>query len=342
MGLLHTLIGSIPDKYKWGVDLIGMEGDLDQGINELTELMKNPPTEYKHIDSEVKILLSFILKYYRMFDHDSRQYLNATKHDSSSLLWVFCKADELMVKRENETVIKLLENRPTDDGYLPFYFLDYLTGISKLKRLDSDANEPLEYFIEHFNGLNYIKSAYQKLAWHYLINDDPEKYHYYINFCKDNGDTFIDDDVQALKELESGVVPHKDILKARLLFDGGYFEKADKILNEIPEQSLTTEKNKVELIYRKARLLHEWGKPDEAIPYYDQTLVNAIELKFYFAANSALQLGYIYEKRQDYKKAKVHYEKCIDIHDHGYKSYLEFKSKLALNKLENDHPELFN
>ncbi|PCH68407.1 MAG: hypothetical protein COC01_03860 [Bacteroidetes bacterium] len=342
MGLLHTLIGSIPDKYKWGADLIGMDGDLDQGIKELTALMKNPPTEYKHIDSEVKILLSFILKYYRMFDHNSWQYLNATKQDSSSLLWVFCKADELMVKRENETVIELLENRPKDEAYFPFYFLDYLTGISKLKRLDSNANEPLEYFLNNFNGLNYIKSAYQKLAWHYLINDNLEKYHYYINFCKDKGDTFIDDDVQALKELESGVIPHKDILKARLLFDGGYFEKAEKILDEIPEKSLNTAKDKVELTYRKARLLHEWGKPDEAVPYYDQTLVNGIELKYYFAANSALQLGYISEESQDYKKAKIHYEKCIDIHDHGYKSYLEFKAKLALNKLENDHPDIFN
>lgn len=35
--MLYALLGSVPDKYKWGVNLLGMEGSIEHGINYLKE-----------------------------------------------------------------------------------------------------------------------------------------------------------------------------------------------------------------------------------------------------------------------------------------------------------------
>ena len=38
LGLLHVLYGIFPDKYDWILALLGIEGDVDQGLNELNLL----------------------------------------------------------------------------------------------------------------------------------------------------------------------------------------------------------------------------------------------------------------------------------------------------------------
>jgi hypothetical protein len=37
--VLYALIGSVPDKYKWGVNLLGMEGSVAKGLSMLENLV---------------------------------------------------------------------------------------------------------------------------------------------------------------------------------------------------------------------------------------------------------------------------------------------------------------
>ena len=77
-----------------------------------------------------------------------------------------------------------------------------------------------------FKGKNYIKEAYQKMGWNALIAGDMSRYKFYMERVKLYGDDVIDDDKQVPLEAESGIPPNVTLLKARLLFDGGYYKTA--------------------------------------------------------------------------------------------------------------------
>ena len=114
---------------------------------------------------------------------------------------------------------------------MDFYLLDFLLGTMKINRLDEDADVYLKRFVNNFKGRHFIKEAYQKLAWHALVIDkDETAYRKYMNLCQSKGNKWADPDKQAYKEAVEGIVPNDALLKGRLLFDGGYYQKALTVL----------------------------------------------------------------------------------------------------------------
>ena len=43
LGLMHALIGTVPDAYRWGVQILGMHGTIDQGKAEIEEVLLQRP-----------------------------------------------------------------------------------------------------------------------------------------------------------------------------------------------------------------------------------------------------------------------------------------------------------
>ena len=65
MGLLHCLIGSIPENYRWIVNSIGINGGIKQGLAELEELLllTEQDERYKFYNTELLFLISFCYKF---------------------------------------------------------------------------------------------------------------------------------------------------------------------------------------------------------------------------------------------------------------------------------------
>ncbi len=53
---------------------------------------------------------------------------------------------------------------------------------------------------------------------------------------------------------------------------------------------------------------------------------------WYFAANSALMLGQLYENEKDFNKAAYYYNLCIDMKNHEYENSIEQKAQAGLNR----------
>ena len=70
--------------------------------------------------------------------------------------------------------------------------------------------------------------------------------------------------------------------------------------------------------------------------YYEQTLKNGSTSRYYFAANSALLLGMIYEERKDFPKAKSYFEKCLSLDNHEYQNSLDQKAQAGLDRIRRD------
>ena len=72
------------------------------------------------------------------------------------------------------------------------------------------------------------------------------------------------------------------------------------------------------------------NKDTEAIQYYLAAIQSGQLLKEYYAARSALQIGYIYEKKGQRALAITYYQKCLDMKDHEYKDSLDQRAKSGI------------
>lgn len=234
----------------------------------------------------------------------------------------------------NDVAIETFKVAPKSDVFMKFYYIDYLLGLCKMDRLDADANVPMEKFIKEFQGRNYLKDAYQKLGWYYLLKDDEANYKYNLSLCKLKGGELTDSDKQAKAEAESGIAPNPFLLKVRLQQDGGYYDKALALLAGKSTDDFLAIKDKIEFTYRAARIYHEKGEMNKAIQFYQSTITRGEKYQYYFAANAALQLGLIYEDKGLMDKAAEYFHKCLAMKNTDYKNSLDQKAKAGLNRLE--------
>jgi tetratricopeptide (TPR) repeat protein len=205
-------------------------------------------------------------------------------------------------------------------------------GYASLNHLDTDANIYLERFVRSFKGKFYVKDALLKISWFYFLKGDEQKAAAFRKLILHRGSTDSDEDKQALKEAGSGKWPDKRLLRARLLDDGGYYGEALQCLQGQSSADFPLQEEKIELAYRLGRIYDGLGRDDEAIAAYLTTIKAGEQMKEYFAARAALQMGYIYEKRGDCKMAISSFQKCISLKGHEYKNSLDQKAKAGIER----------
>jgi hypothetical protein len=337
LGVLHVMIGLVPDKYGWMLKIISMEGSVEQGKAEIYKALDNTTknSSYAYLHNEALFYLGFIelnLSPDRKALDKLLLYLDET--DNSNLLMDFLKTDIHIRYGQNDLALKQLNNLPQSPGYLPFYYLRYLKGECYLKKLETDsATVSYAFFLKHFEGLNYIKDAWRKRAWAALLQNNPDKYLQLMDSVKTNGATEVGADKEALSEANSGTIPNTNLIRARLLFDGGYYARAKKILDTMDIRGLSKDEQ-TERIYRYARIAHRQNNIPLAKRMYRQTITTGSLSPRYFAANSALKLGEIYESEDSLKLANIYYEKCLDLNFDEYRNSIRGKAKEALARIQ--------
>lgn len=338
LGVLHIMIGLVPEKYRWILDIINMEGSVEEGKNELHLVLEHTMKDstYSYLKDETLFYLGFVeLNIYP--DKNQLDFLLSQLElaGKENLLLDYLTINILMKNGNNDKVLNKFDSLPDLKLYYPFEYLHYLEGESLLRKLE--ANQAAEFFgrfIDNFRGLNYIKDAYRKLAWSFLITGDTLGYQETIIQVIDNGNTYVGQDKDAEREAQSSYIPYTDLIKTRLLFDGGYYQQADSILDHIDTTALRSDE-KIERIYRKARIAHQTNKIETAKRFYKKTIEQGQNSSRYFAGNSALKLGEIYEEQEDLAQAKHFYRVCINLNFDEYESGIHTKAKAALKRISN-------
>lgn len=336
IGILHAAVGTIPDNYRVGVELLtSMEGTIDQGKKEIQKVLKYARYHDFPFEAETKVLYAFLLLHLENESENAWDLINTNGlSPESNPLHCFVVANIAMRTGHNDEALNLLKNRPESRAFLPMPFLDFMLGLTKLRRLDTDAAPYFKSFLNHFKGRHYIKEAYQKLAWAALINGDENAYGKYMKACLTHGDKSAGGDKNAYKEAIESTPPNSTLLKARLLFDGGYYQKAIQLLEEYDLTDFNRQKEALEYTYRKGRILHGLKRYDDAIRAYQQTVVNGRDASWYFACNAALKMGEIYELRHQYSLSQKAYLLCLSISPDEYKTGLHQQAKAGLNRIE--------
>lgn len=339
LGMIHAAIGTIPQSYKWTANMVGLTGTIKQGIDELKELLA--ATSHDHecafLRDETILLLTFTeLNLGKEKDKEMmRKRFYGIKEIPEKPLIQFAKSIFHFSVGENDSVIYLLSNRSRDGDAMMVSYLDFMEATARLNNLDFSSEKIFLNYINTFKGNNYIKATWQHLAWIRLLQGDQPGYKNYINkfvTTSKSGD-LADEDKIAVKEAETGEIPNLTLLRSRLLFDGGYYNRALSELAGKPMTLFPLQRDQLEFTYRLARIFDKSDKKDKAIPFYEQTIKNGAAYEYYFAANSALSLAQIYEDSGDKIKATYYYRKTLSMHNHDYQNSIDQKAKAGLNRL---------
>jgi predicted negative regulator of RcsB-dependent stress response len=335
LGILHAMVGTIPDGYKWGVKLLGgLEGTIEEGKREIEQVLAYAKRKGDFIfEEETSVLYAFLLLHLANDKQGAWQAISsAGLTPTVNPLHCFVMANIAMRTGQNEAAIQLLQQQPQGRAYYPFPYLDYMLGLAKLRRLDKDAAPNFQQYLKTYNGRNFIKEAYQKLAWQALINGDVAGYHRHMKQCLTEGADEAGGDKHALNEAQAGVAPNLHLLKARLLFDGGYYHKGYNLLMRQSANNFRDE-HELEYHYRLGRLLHGMERYNEAIQRYEKTIALGTDSPRFFACNAALKIGNIYETLGQHPQARRAYERCMDIKPDEYRVSLHQKAKSGLARL---------
>jgi hypothetical protein len=338
-GLMHILFGSVPDSYRWITNTLGFKGDVYHGIDLIYKILEHPDPDNSFLYNECLFLCSFItsdLSNNPVFSHKLANLFAENKNRAElkiNLLLTYGAASLYINNGENDEALKLLINRPDGPGYYKIHYLDYLTGTSLLNKMNPSCRLYLLRYVNSYKGTSYVKSAYQKLAWSYLIDNDLHHYNQYISRALIFGNSQMENDKEAYTEAKTGVRPHINLLKARLLFDGGYYTESENALHSISVKSLTS-LQKTEYYYRFARIKHKTGQIDDASTFYLNCLQSEGNSSTWFGANSLLQLGLISESQLKYNEAKSYFNQCLDRDFPIFRNSIHQKAKAGLSRLK--------
>jgi tetratricopeptide (TPR) repeat protein len=343
MGILHILVGLIPEDYQWLSKIAGLEGGIDQGVSELNGILNyrgNDPV-FILFKPEACIYLAFVDANLGIHAKDAVEMVGTFDRDTSlmrfrnSPVLLFAKVSIFMKNGKNKEALDLLRDYQPETNVYPLDFLEFQTGLALLNCLDLTAETHFREFLDEFQGINYIKSAYQKLAWCYLLQGDTNSYIREITNAGKKGFAVVDEDKQAYSEYNVWIRPAIPLLKSRLLFDGGYYQQAlDILLNTSLEKYIRGKKDLMEYTYRLGRIYHEMGNIPKAIYYYTMTLNNGKKLPYYFAANAALKLGNIYEMQGNYLAADSNYRICTSLKYDEYSTSIRQKAKAGISRMK--------
>ncbi|MFN0255893.1 tetratricopeptide repeat protein [Pedobacter ureilyticus] len=335
LGLVNVVIGSLPDGFmKSTLSTFGVKGDVQTGLSQLDKLAEDlPKSTYEPFYEEVIFYYAYILS--DVAKHP-QAYTKTMKYTAriadSSLLKTYMQAYVCARNGKNDQAIEILENRPKGNIYQPFAYLDYLLGVVRLNKLDLKAASNFDQFLQVNKGGNYIKDTYLHLAWISLLKDDTANYTALLSKAKSKGATYIDKDKQALNEANAPM-SHLVLLKARLLYDGGYLSRALEVLSDSKADDFKTVKDKAEHAYRLGRVNNDLGKDDAALANYQTAFNIGKNQKYYYAAKSAVLMGNIYEKKKNFLKAKAYFNLAISLKDHEYENSIENEAKQGLKRI---------
>lgn len=340
LGILHIVIGSMPKKYQWITNLLGIKGNVRQGIQELENVVQHDSVFADEAEMFQYILSTYIIA--NLGDKSKALIAFVQKHPQN-LAITFIGTSLLIKMGKSETALNLIKKRPVSPEYLSVPFFDYFLGeIYLQKGKYTEASNAYQDFIRNQRGFNFLKEAnYKIFLCHDLNNEGKIDTKYLYNALK-VGETIVEPDKIALKATQqilktnTSISPtEKKLKKMQLATEGGYYQEGLALLEKMDESSMPKLKDRVEKIYREGRIYHLMGNTETAMVKYEKVLLlSPVQPVWSYLPRSCLYIGNIKQLQNDKKKAIYFYKKTLEYEDYEGSNGVEIKAKAGLNELQ--------
>jgi len=334
LGLMTTVIGTIPKGYQWMANLLGMSGKITEGNALVLKYIHSKDAFANQCRNEALFVYPYLVMNFEGNKKKTFDFLQNTDYDfTNNHLHAYMATNLYLNNQQSQKALQIAYdiNPANTYLYLPFWQLEL--GYAYLNELKLDAaKNALQQFINRFKGQFYVKDAFEKLSWIAYIQGDQAKANAYRSNVLSKGNDITDADKQALQNAKKGTWPHPILLRARLLSDGGYQQQALTILAGKTSKDFDKDADKTEFAYRLGRIYDLAGQLDQAIPFYTSAIEKGANQPAYFAARAALQIGLIYEQKNNPTLAITFFNTCLEMKNHAFKNSLDQKAKTGIQR----------
>ena len=334
LGLMTTVIGTIPKGYQWMASLLGMSGKITEGNALVLKYIHSKDAYANHCRNEALFVYPYLVMNFEGNKKKTFDFLENTDYDfTNNHLHAYMATNLYLNNQQSQKALQIASNINPANTYLDLPFWQFEMGYAYLNELKLDAaKNALQQFINRFKGQFYVKDAFEKLSWIAYIQGDQAKANAYRSNVLSKGNDITDADKQALQNAKKGTWPHPILLRARLLSDGGYQQQTLSVLAGKTSKDFDKDADKTEFAYRLGRIYDLAGQPDQAIPFYSSAIEKGANQPAYFAARAALQIGFIYEQKNNPSLAITFFNTCLEMKNHAFKNSLDQKAKTGIQR----------
>lgn len=330
LGLLEVLFGAVPDKYQWALSLIGLKGKIESGLYKLRQLRDSASPFAPEAGMVHAMLRTHVLGEEKEAAQET-QYLYATYPRMKSV--AFVRTITLLRAQQHEKARALLKRLQHGSAAFTLPHWAYMRAETELHLGNFAEARPFYFdFLQSYQGEHFIKDTYYKLYLSEWLAGKAFSENW-LQKVREAGKAITDADRHALRFANRDKKPHPKLMQARLLTDGGRYQKALRMTNQMDISRLRHPIDRTEWWYRRARIWHQQDSTDKAIPAYQKAVVLGKTLPYHFAANACLQLGYIFAERGEKARARYYFERVPEFDDHAYHESLKQKAKAGLHRL---------
>lgn len=334
LGLMTTVIGTIPKGYQWMANILGMSGKIADGNALVLSYINSKDPLSIQCRNEALFVYPYLIMNFEGNKKKAFDFIEKTNYDyTNNHLHAYMATNLYLNNQQSKRALEIASGINPSNVHLELPFWELEKGYANLNDLKLDAaKSALQNFIAHFKGKFYVKDAYEKLSWIAFIQGDPSRANAYRNKVLSQGNDITDADKQALQNAKKGTWPHPILLRARLLSDGGYQNQALNVLAGKTSKDFEKDADKTEFAYRLGRIYDLAGQPDQAIQFYKSAIEKGTNQPEYFAARAALQIGLIYEQKGNPSMAIPFFNTCLEMKNHAFKNSLDQKAKTGIQR----------
>ena len=327
-GFFNVAISNLPPFVKWAASFFGISSDLDYGFNILYDNYESQ----KHIrginaESALYIILSAKLNKTPELVYDFSKSLDSCI--AKTFLHSYFRANIAYRIEKNEEALRTLEQIDISEHLFGENIYSYMMGKVLLRKLDSNANYYISKYLQGLKKKEYLKEMTYKLALYYLIKNDSLEYIKNCKIVRDEGRDIQERDREALYDANLDYFPDINLVKARLLLNGGYFDEFIIPINNYEKNNSGLLAYQLEYRLLKGRYEASNNNSESAISEFKKVIELGEDADYYFACEAALRLGNIYEEIGKYDLAREYYEQSIKLYKSDYYEYIEDKATKA-------------
>ncbi|MEZ0607645.1 hypothetical protein ACAW74_03965 [Fibrella sp. WM1] len=336
LGLLRVMIGSVPDSYTWVARLLGLRGDIQQGMADLQRAQQDPTFRTEARLAEL-LIRAYVLRFTAADETALRRFVDESP---DNLLVRFFAATTAMKNAQSEQALIWLSTRPVGGAYVSLPVIENLLGDIYLQKGQYPAAlTHYQRFLTAYHGQNFVKDThYKRFLCHWLSGDDALA-RTELPRVLSTGRTTVEADKAAQKMAETYLKTYPNarqraLMQARLASDGGFLEQALAVLKPYTEASFQTVTERAEYQYRLGRIVQKQNNLPAAIAAFERAIALSQPDQLSFGATAALQLGYVYQQLHNVPNARQAFELALSYKRHEYKNSVDNKARAALNSIQ--------
>lgn len=308
------------------------------GLNyALTDTMKNRIRQLANLQSErnqreMHIIVPYL--YNAIYDDtpEAFNWLNARFYQTGPLE-VFSYVFVVKKQQRYGDYLSALNYAAVHNFNARLPYLDFLYGLQLTNNLQFSGYEILTKFIQNKPNYPGWYWAYLKIHWYELATGN-EKNRVTTNIKSQRALLYADK--QAIYEFDNAKNWTPELVRARLLFDGGNFESSLHTLLKAKDKVHYYDKaQRLEYSYRLARAYQMLHHEKLSIKFYRMVIYSGLDAQFYYPAYAAYYCGQLLQQKYP-GKASSYYKTCLTLDAPVYKNSIHRKAKHAIEILNQE------